>query len=236
MKSRSVLCLVILLGLVLPAARCAEAPRNAALRACAWVITPNSSGTGFLVDRGRGWLLTNAHVVKSHARIMVVFPQFDHGKVVRDREWYWKNWKRFALPGRVLRTHPRHDLALVRIDPPARWPNWLRALRLASAGPPVGARLHRVSSPSVKGVAAWDYQTGTVRRVGPNKINYPGGVAVAGRMVISSMVARHGDSGGAVLDDSGALVAVHAANLDATGQGVAIDAREVRAWLGEGRG
>src|SRR5689334_17651730 len=49
------------------------------LRGTGLVLTPSGSGTAWIVDRDRGLLITNEHVVSAHDRVEVLFPDYDKG-------------------------------------------------------------------------------------------------------------------------------------------------------------
>ena len=61
------------------------------LRSTAWVVTDSGSGTAWVLDRARGLLITNFHVVLDTERyglessVVVVFPLFENGAPVAER-------------------------------------------------------------------------------------------------------------------------------------------------------
>src|SRR5262249_59510577 len=61
------------------------------LRGTALILTPTGSGTGWVVDLEQRLLITNEHVVASHAQVEVVFPMTGKdGKPVAEPARYRK--------------------------------------------------------------------------------------------------------------------------------------------------
>ncbi len=59
------------------------------LPSCAWVLAGQEGrGTGWLVDAGKKWLVTNFHVVGESKSVDVVFPIWRDGRLVADRDEY----------------------------------------------------------------------------------------------------------------------------------------------------
>src|SRR5688500_7616801 len=53
------------------------------------IFSESGSGSGFILDRTKGRVITNAHVVGKDATVQVVFPLFDkEGKLVVERQGY----------------------------------------------------------------------------------------------------------------------------------------------------
>src|SRR5262245_3466563 len=46
------------------------------LRGTAQILTPSGSGTGWVIDLQQGLLVTNEHVVTTHAKVEVIFPTY----------------------------------------------------------------------------------------------------------------------------------------------------------------
>jgi S1-C subfamily serine protease len=200
--------------------------------AAAWVVTPRGSGSSCLIDRQRGLLLTNAHVARDFRDVHVVFPLYRNGALVSGRAFYRAHARRLAVPARVLHVDRKRDLALVEVG---RVPATAREAPLAARPPRPGERLYRVSSPALAGAEAWGHASGEVKQVSHESFRYPDGTAVSGRMVLSTLPGRPGDSGAGVLNERGELVAVHAAERRRDRLAVSVSVDEVRAFLREAR-
>jgi hypothetical protein len=73
-----------LLALVLGKTSAAEFSASAARRSAVWVLVPGGVGSGFLLDRQRGLIVTAGHVVSGASTVRVAFPEYREGQLVRD--------------------------------------------------------------------------------------------------------------------------------------------------------
>ena len=186
-----------------------------------------SMGSGTLIDRRRRLILTNAHVAEADAR-MVYFPQWQNGKLVTDREYYAAHVKPYRA--RVLRVVPRHDLALFQLD---SLPADAVPLALADASASPGDLVHSIGNPPVSG-ALWTYSSGTVRQVCRKQLTSNDGDQVDMQVVITQVPTNPGDSGSALVNNSGQLVGVNFGSVIKSGIrniSYATDLSEVRALL-----
>jgi S1-C subfamily serine protease len=172
-------------------------------------------GSGFLVDRERKLVITNYHVVEQTSRVDVIFPAYDEGELITQRDYYYKHERTLAYRGRVVSRHPHHDLALIQLE---QQPRGVPGLRLAARSPRVGDRLYRLGTPGAKGSPTWKCIPGTVTHF-ESQVNQ-----VKARIVVTNCGGRYGDSGAAVVNARGELAGVHFA-----GSGSHSDAVEVRA-------
>jgi S1-C subfamily serine protease len=196
------------------------------LRATAWVLTRESSGTGFVVDRSRRWMVTNCHVVKTNSVVNVVFPVWKGGELVDDREYYWQNWQALAIPGRVIHRDPSRDLALIELR---RLPRNAPALPLAVEMPALGETIHRVGSPAAAG-DVWKLTSGRVHAFGRQTRDWDG-QHVNARMIVTKVAGRFGDSGGPVINSRGEVVGVHSSGDNQWSH--CIHVKELRTFLAE---
>src|SRR2546423_581365 len=75
-----------------------------AVRSAGWVATDKKSGAACLIDRENRLLLTNYHVVEENDDVLVAFPVYDgQGRLTADRQYYWDNFWRLKVKGKVLR-------------------------------------------------------------------------------------------------------------------------------------
>jgi len=190
------------------------------------VRTSSGHGTGFIVDSG-GLVLTNHHVVAnslehdvarsaSYANVHLGRIGKDGGMVLREQ----------SVRAFLLKLDPAVDLALLKLAsvPPDMAP--LPALKFASAGPRPGVPATIIGHPA-SGML-WTMRSGEVASMGRMPADMVDLVmlqlsvaqdarqqaaseikaAQSRRIILTSMGANPGDSGGPVVDASGAVIAV----------------------------
>jgi putative serine protease PepD len=151
------------------------------------IRTNVGEGTGFLVDRGRGMLVTNAHVVGTATHVLVRFGQ--------DGD---------AIDGDVLGVDPSSDLAVVTIDP-CRVPRGTRALKFAdSRAVEVGDLVVAIGNPFGLDRTATE---GIVSGLG-RSIQSPNGFAIDDVIQTDAPI-NPGNSGGPLLDDAAHVIGVN---------------------------
>src|SRR5262245_33769384 len=114
------------------------------LRGTALILTPTGSGTGWVVDLDQKLLITNEHVVTSHAQVEVVFPMTGKdGKPVAEPARYRKDAQRFVAD--VIDADATQDLSILRLreKPPAG----TVALKMAAEEPGPAEKLHSIGNP-----------------------------------------------------------------------------------------
>ncbi len=212
------------------AARAAESEDvySRTLRGTGLILAPNCSGTGWVVDRENGLMVTNHHVVTSHAEVDVVFPEYDNsGQPVPELSYYIRHGKR--LRADVIDADGPRDLALIRLR--EKLPPGVAELKLASREPRPGDRVHSVGNPSASG-ALWIYSTGRVRQVYRKEWRYSDGPARTARVVEMQSPINPGDSGGPVVNDDAEVVGVVSGKkTDAALMSWCIAATEARDYL-----
>jgi len=207
------------------------------LHATAWIITPTKGkGTGWVIDRGRRWLITNFHVVADHETVDVLFPTRRDGRVITDRTYYIQNLRELrrsgrAVSGRVLRKDPARDLALVELD---SLPDDAAALKLAPDRPQPGNEVHAVGNRRDLD-ELWGYTSGHVRQVCRTDEGYfwhGRQLARGAGIVLAEVPINEGDSGGPVVNARGDVVGVMSAvRWQASLASLCIAADEVRAFV-----
>jgi len=193
-----------------------------------------SSGTGWVFDAEKRLVVTNHHVIAGAKEIHVYFPQKRNGQWVNEESYYRKSVK--PAKGMIVASSKVHDLAVIQLD---SLPNGVRALTLAQASPPQGARLHSLGGRSLGSMSMWIYTYGHVRQVSR-------GMTAMGhvtRIVEAQMETNKGNSGGPIVNDSGELVAVVEGHRSTQRNGghvyrvrnisITIDVMQVRAYLAE---
>lgn len=84
-------------------------------------------GTGWIVDRDRGRIVTSYHVVGDAKGVDLLFPIWEDGKLVADRGRYERDFNALRQRGRVVRRDSKRDLALIECE---HLPTFARALTL----------------------------------------------------------------------------------------------------------
>jgi hypothetical protein len=219
---------VLALATVSGAVRANDRVYQRVLASTAWVLAGDTLGSGVVVDQERRLVATNFHVVGMQAEVRVVFPDFQDGVAVAERQHYLAGLDRLAVKGKVFLRDPRRDLALVQLE---RLPDGVLALPLAPASAAPGRRVHSVGNPGASD-ALWVYSSGTVRQVYHKRYAASGGPLVEARVLETQSPINSGDSGGPVVNDRCQLVGIvtafrAGANLVTT----CIDVAEVRGLL-----
>lgn len=197
------------------------------LQGTVWIVTPDWTGTGWVVDLEKRLLVTNEHVVGSLAEVAVLFPALDKdGKPVAEKRYYMEHGT--PIMADVIDADIGRDLAVIRLrDTP---PAGTRALKLASKEPTPGAPLHSVGNPSASD-ALWVYSGGTVRQV-----YHKEWMKRSARIIETQSPINKGDSGGPVVNGDGEVVGVVSAmRLDGVLVSWCIATKEVQRYLQETR-
>src|SRR5262249_29889504 len=133
------------------------------LKSTVWIRSDRgnaiATGSGSLIDRRRGMILTNYHVVGNIREATVHFPAHrSDGTVIAERDYYRR---KPGIHGRVMARDPRADLAIIQL---ASVPDGAQALVLARESPAPGQTVHSIGNPGGSG-ALWVYTPGKVRQV-----------------------------------------------------------------------
>jgi S1-C subfamily serine protease len=202
--------------------------RDRAVRSAVWVSGDKHSGAGCVIDRDNRLLLTNYHVVEESETVRVAFPVYDgQGQLVTDRQYYWDNFGRLSVRGRVLKRDPARDLALIQVE---RLPRFALAMPLADNGPAEQERIYRVGSPGSAG-AAWTVRSGKVKFVRAMRLRYPSGQEINAVVIGSDTVPVSGDSGGPVFNADGELIGLHMCGMSNDTLSGATELFEIREFL-----
>ncbi len=173
-----------------------------------------ANGTGSVVDANERLILTNYHVVENSQSLIVLFPIYEGGKLVAERERYLNIFKEKTkspsdlLVAEIVATDPLRDLALIRVP---KIPAGTESLPLAKNAINIGQTVHSLGNPGVSG-SLWVYTQGAVRAVYRKKWKAGGGdgslLTVDSEVVETSSPTNPGDSGGPLVNDRGELVGV----------------------------
>jgi S1-C subfamily serine protease/HEAT repeat protein len=167
-------------------------------------IASNSVGSGVLVDREHGLVLTNYHVVEDGVFMHAYFPEYRDNELITQPAFYLSQ-SRLAHFGRIVFIDPTHDLALVQLQ---TYPSKARAVRLAKDSAKQGQALHTIGGSGINDGTLWRYSPGTVRQVYAKKFTLSPTQHLNSWILESTAPINQGDSGGPVVNDVGELVAV----------------------------
>jgi S1-C subfamily serine protease len=162
----------------------AAAPKSVAV-----VYSANGAGSGFLISR-EGYLLTNHHVVGGSKYVKVKWPNNSE-----------------AL-GEVLRSDPRRDVALVKVDARDQ-----PALAFRTGAVAVGEAVFAIGTPLTDGLQ----NTMTKGIVSATRVQ-------DGLPYIQSDVAvTHGNSGGPLLDEKGQVIGLTVSGMAPNGSPIGLN-------------
>ena len=201
------------------------------LNSTGWIVTKKSdsrsySGTGWIVDADQRLFVTCHHVIARAKSFVVLFPDFRQGKLVTDPRHYQRHVR--GVRGKIIDSDPRCDLALVQLE---SIPKNMRALPLAKQSAMPSDRLHVVGGKPRGSEALWTYGRGVARSV--NQQTIANGYRI--QILQSQDGSDRGNSGGAVLNDSGKVVAVVQGGVtNARNVGLNVDLSELKRYLKAG--
>jgi S1-C subfamily serine protease len=208
---------------------------QAALPGTALVVSPTAEGqveigSGILVSTRFKWVLTVYHVVGDRQDAWVVFPRYDgRGAPVTDPKFYWSDLGRLAIPGKVIATAPRSDLAIIQLE---SVPAGVHGIPIAAHSPRPGEAVHLLGNSGVDEEVLWRYGKGEVRGVFTRSWTTADGLKIHCRVIENQIPGNPGDSGGPVVNDRGYLVGLMQGGIPGkNGLAYAIDVREIQALL-----
>ena len=203
------------------------------LHGTVWLLGETANGyvggSGWVASRDRKLVVTCYHVVADLDAVQVYFPLYNNGKVIADRTAYVG--KVHPVVGRVLDRDPKRDLAVIELP---SLPLEATELKLAAESVETASTVHTVGNPGDMQDPLWKYTRGEVSSVFHKSFVLLGGQAIDAMVVQTQEPINPGDSGGAVVNDDGELVAVNSAyKTNGSLVSYAIDVTEVKAFLGE---
>jgi S1-C subfamily serine protease len=182
------------------------------------VTAEDGIGSGVMIDRAEGRVLTNWHVVQGGSQLGVVFKPARNGDAA-DQEVY---------AAEVLRIDQVADLALIRVR---RVPDYVPQFTLGSSDQlEVGADVHAIGHPTGE---LWSYTRGVVSQVRANyEWSAERGEKHHATVIQTQTPINPGNSGGPLLDDRGAVIGLNTfIRADAQGLAFAVSAEDIRAFL-----
>jgi len=134
-----------------------EVPYRVLLRFSAILTDTNGNygGNGFLIDKKNKFLMTHFDCVKKNDFHIVYFPNHDQGVLETDLNKYYRDEKKFGIPGKVVYRNMEKDIAILELD---RVPADMFEPILAGQSPNTGVDLFSL-------VNDWKLEVGTVRQV-----------------------------------------------------------------------
>jgi S1-C subfamily serine protease len=207
------------------------------LRSTVWILSPKgggkaATGTGSLVERQKGIVLTNYHVVGRTDEAILLFPAFTIKKeLIAERKHYLNAVNSAGVPGKVIARDKSRDLALIQLS---QVPDGARAVSISPGSASPGQNVHSVGNPGGSG-ALWVYTPGKVRQVYNKEWSVASPEEVMNfkaKIVETDSQTNPGDSGGPLVNEKGLLVGVtQGGAVGANALSTFIDVSEVRAFL-----
>ena len=210
--------------------------------ATGWVrCGDRTSGTGWLVDRERRWLITARHVLADRETCEVFFPVFVDGQRMQQRDYYLSRQKELStagllVKGKVVAQRAGDDLVLVELE---SVPKSATILKLSSHSPQSGEECslvgHRHDAETL-----WTFATGVIRQTGTLSEGYfwaTKKLGVGSRVAIAQIPAEAGESGAAIANAKGEVVGLLSAVSQRTpGVSIGIEVSALRSLLADARG
>ncbi|MDA7979614.1 MAG: tetratricopeptide repeat protein [Pirellulales bacterium] len=178
-----------------------------------WIKVPGadgegaSMGTGWVVDKERKLVMTNHHVIESGTGkrndVLIWFPTEEDGELLNDHIHYERNIT--PVRGTVIDSDSSKDLALIQLN---SVPDTVKDPVIATKSPRPGSHIHTVAGLAEGSQALWVYTTGVVKQVYKKRSQLSDNQVVFARVVEAQAAVNRGNSGGAVLDDHGEVIAV----------------------------
>jgi hypothetical protein len=227
----------VVLGLALAAPARAETETlyGRLLKSTGWINCPqpggaNSSGTCWVFDAQERLVITNHHVVDGATKVVVDFPMYQNGQLVKRVSEYQKCR---PFRGKVLATDVKRDLALCQLE---ALPKDIVALPMAGRSTTRGQLIFSLgnssaSNPNRDEAALWRMASGKVdfRYFEVVTIPKPHNHKVEVNTVRGTLPTAGGDSGGPVVNTRGELVGVNS-SADRSNS-FSIDVEEVRTFV-----
>ena len=188
-----------------------------------WIVSPNSTSSGWILDKEKGYIVTNYHCVDTAETHLVYFPKYEEGQLITDYETYSKYTK--PTKAIVLDCDTHHDLAILKVE---KIPSRCRQLPIADKSAKPGQRLHAIGGRPKGSSGMFIYASGNVRQVakGPNAIGK------TSRMLEMTVATNPGNSGGPIVNDFGQIVGVHEAGArDVRNVTLAVDVEQLHRYL-----
>lgn len=231
--------LLALVVSVLPAdGRADEKAAEKGVRSTVWVMSKIDgnrymSGSGVVIDTAKKLVVTSQHFLNDNKGVLVVFPKYQDGKVITERNTYLEALRTGeGVNATVFAEDKMHDLALLQVETiPADVP----AIKLVKDNPAPGDKVHSIGSPGNMGpmfacAEASVKQSVTLNwrlLMGVGKLP----LTFSAKVLELSAVVNGGDTGGPLLSEKGNLAGVSSGVTSGNGGSCYIDVSEIKALL-----
>lgn len=156
----------------------------------------NTGGNGFLIDKKNKFLMTHFDCVNKGDFHIVYFPHHDQGVLETDLKKYYRDEKKFGIPGKVVYRNMEKDIAILELD---RVPADMFDPILAGESPSTGADLFSL-------VNDWKLEVGTVRQVYYKEIGSPGEPGRTFKGMVIETQTRSMGMGAPIINKEGKLI------------------------------
>jgi hypothetical protein len=178
-------------------------------------------------------VVTNQHLIMDNKGLLVVFPKYEDGKVVTERNVYMEALRTGQGVDSTLFAEDKvHDLAILQVETiPADVP----ALKLVKDSPAPGDKVHSIGSPGNMG-PVFAYAEGSVKQQVNLNWRFLMGVGklpltFTAKVLELSAAVNSGDMGGPLLSEKGNLAGIASGVTAGNGGTCYIDVSEIRALL-----
>lgn len=184
-------------------------------KAVVYIFHEGAIGSGVVVNKSNGLIVTNEHVVKGFDEVGVIFSA-DSNSVIRDQRTYVAD---------VVKVVTEHDLALVRLR---NSPKNMLAFPLGNASNvSQGMTVHAIGHP--EGLL-WTYTKGYVSQI---RLLHVWGEGRSADVIQTQTPINAGNSGGPLFTDRGQLIGVNTAGAEESeGLNISVSVAHVKELLG----
>ncbi|HJZ54841.1 MAG TPA: HEAT repeat domain-containing protein [Gemmataceae bacterium] len=198
------------------------------LKCTVLVFAQDGYGSGVAIHAGKKLVLTTDHVAENQRAVSVMFPEFTGGEVISALDYYSRRASTAGITGRVVARDPARNLALLELE---QWPTGARPVWFAREPAAADSAVYWVGGSDEPRATVWQKAVGSVQAREKRQQRYSRGMFDA-TVLETQPAAGKGDSGGALVNDRGELVAVVSTFLK-NNQPVSgnIDLAEVRTFL-----
>lgn len=164
-------------------------------------------GSGFLVDKEKGIIVTNHHVIAEGKLIDVWFPaKKANGSYELNLSHYFRNVK--PLRAKLIKSDPAKDLAIIQVTLRPEHSS-ITPLEIVTKPAEPGDKSYTTGSPGSVAINGWAFSSGAVKTFIPNwSAKYANGQAVFADVIVTDNSIEKGDSGGPVVNGQGKLIGV----------------------------
>jgi S1-C subfamily serine protease len=179
------------------------------------VVTDTGLGSGVVIDSS-GEILTNYHVIRDAARVVVVFKPERGVDVKKDLAYG-------AVP---IKVDEIADLAMLKVQAPVRLLHPLSVGDISKLE--VGDDVHAIGHPEGE---VWTYTTGTISQIRPHYQWKEGDETHRATVIQTQTAINPGNSGGPLLNNTAQVIGINSFRIEGEGLNYAIAGDTVEAFL-----